>query len=137
MKSNEQVYYSMEILKTLGYKPVFIEAKKVISFSSFGFDNFKEEHKNIIRVILDKNLAEFYYRSDTQFIYLKTFRKLKTLNVKKVSKREIGNKWSSRLPFAFPDYLYARCNKNGVINWEMTTVYQKRELEIYGNYNVV
>ena len=59
----------ISVLKVMGYKPVLNEEKKSVSFTSHGFENFKEKHKNIVRAILEDNLNEFFYAHSTQYIY--------------------------------------------------------------------
>lgn len=66
----KKVIQLIETLKALGYAPKHNEEKKEVYFTSFGFDSFPENHKTIVRVILGKNLREFYYGGiNTQHIY--------------------------------------------------------------------
>lgn len=61
----------------------------------------------------------------------------KTINVKKVTKKEVAESWNIELPFKWPDILYIRCNANGDINWEKAPIYLLQELIERGNYNVI
>lgn len=61
----------------------------------------------------------------------------KTINVKKVTKKEVAESWGIELPFKWSDILYIRCNANGDINWEKAPVYQPQELIERGNFNVI
>lgn len=67
--THAKVIATIEALKIMGYNPNLNEGKKHITFQSFGFENFKQEHKKIIRLILEDKFNEFYYASNTQFIY--------------------------------------------------------------------
>ncbi len=62
---------------------------------------------------------------------------MKTLNVKEVTKKQVENKWSLKLPVHFDNILYIRCNSKGKVNWCKSSVYQKSELEKRGNYNII
>ena len=59
----------ISVLKVMGYEPVLNEEKRSVSFTSHGFENFKEKHKNIVRAILGSKLNEFFYGHSTQYIY--------------------------------------------------------------------
>jgi len=74
-------------LRLLGYNPILKEYKKYVDvkFVSFGFDNFKNLHKEIIHQICGTKLMEFYYGGDTQHIYIRTnLRKEKLENINKI-----------------------------------------------------
>ena len=43
---------------------------------------------------------------------------MKTLNVKKKSKKEVQEKWETTLMYNLPNTIYIRCNAKGEINWE-------------------
>lgn len=66
----------------LGYNPVVEDNNTyyTIKFKSFGFDNFKDKHKDIIRDICGKSLMEFYYGSDKQYIYIRRNLRKEKLN---------------------------------------------------------
>lgn len=61
---------------------------------------------------------------------------MRTLNVKKVSKKEVENRWGYPLPLLWSNTLYVRCNFKGEVNWAKTQVYQPNELVERGNYVV-
>ncbi len=61
----------------------------------------------------------------------------KTLNVKKVTKKEVAEFWNTDLPPKWPDVLYIRCNVKGEVNWSIAPVYQPQELIERGSYNVI
>lgn len=61
---------------------------------------------------------------------------MRTLNVKKVTKKEVEQKWNDPLPIVWGNTLYMRCNAKGEINWEKAPVYQPNELVERGNYVV-
>lgn len=66
----KQVNEVIEVLKALGYEPKHNEEKRVIYFTSFGFESFPERHENAVRALLGKQLSEFYYGGiNTQHIY--------------------------------------------------------------------
>jgi hypothetical protein len=55
----------------------------------------------------------------------------KTLNVKKVDSSEISGMWN--LPVNIEGELYVRCNAQGEIDWEKTSIYRASELIIRNN----
>ena len=61
----------IDVLQAMGYKPSHDKDNENINFSSHGFENFKQNEKNIIRDILGDKLREFFYAHDTQYIYYK------------------------------------------------------------------
>jgi hypothetical protein len=63
---------------------------------------------------------------------------MKNLNVKPVTQKELEQKWSVKLPASFYlRELFIRCNKKGEVNWEVTPVYTKEELEKRGDYTIL
>lgn len=42
-----------------------------VKFKSFGFDNFNDKEKDVIRDICGKHLMEFYYGGGIQHIYVR------------------------------------------------------------------
>jgi len=62
---------------------------------------------------------------------------MKTLNVKKKSKKEVQEKWETTLMYNLPNTLYIRCNGKGEINWEKAPVYTIQELEKRGDYKIL
>lgn len=76
----DKVNKVVESLIDMGFNPECKEFDTYydIRFLSFGFDNFSNKNKYIIRDICGKWLMEFYYGSDTQHIFIgKNVRKLK------------------------------------------------------------
>ena len=67
----EKVNIAVNVLNTLEYNAQLDENKNRIYFISHGFNSFNQKHKEIIRNILGDLLLEFYYESDTQYIYYK------------------------------------------------------------------
>lgn len=61
---------------------------------------------------------------------------MRTLNVKKVTKTDLSNKWQLPLPKGWGYLLYIRCNKKGEVNWDKAPVYTPVELIERGNYKV-
>lgn len=61
---------------------------------------------------------------------------MRKLNVLKVTKAKVGEKWGIGLPLIWPCPVYIRCNSKGEVNWEKAPVYQKIELESRGNYEI-
>lgn len=61
----------------------------------------------------------------------------KTLNVKKVTKKEVAEFWNTELPFKWPDILYIRCDAKGSVNWDKAPIYLPNELIGRGNYKVI
>ena len=61
----------INVLKAMGYEPKHDEEKKNINFTSHGFENFKQNEKDIVRAILGKKLNAFFYGHSTQYIYYK------------------------------------------------------------------
>lgn len=61
---------------------------------------------------------------------------MRTLNVKKVSKSEVEQKWGYQLPIMWGNTLYMRCNAKGEVNWDKAPIYQAFELVERGNYVV-
>lgn len=59
---------------------------------------------------------------------------MRTLNVKKVSKNKVEQKWGCQLPLIWSNVLYIRCNVKGKVNWNKSLVYQPNELLERGNY---
>ena len=68
-KTMKQVNEVIEVLKALGYEPKHNEEKRDIYFTSFGFEDFPERHKKVVRALLGKQLCEFYYSANTQHVY--------------------------------------------------------------------
>lgn len=58
---------------------------------------------------------------------------MKTLNVKKVNKKEVEQKWGFSLPISLEFILYIRCNAKGDVNWEKAPIYKFTELIKRGN----
>jgi hypothetical protein len=61
---------------------------------------------------------------------------MRTLNVKKTTKKEVQQKWNTPLPIIWDDTLYIRCNSKGVVNWDVAPVFRPQELIERGNYVV-
>lgn len=72
-------------------------------------------------------------------------KKKRIMNVVKTSYEELEKQWGF-----FPHYppqnpakvfvrheLYIRCNVKGKVNWDLSPVYTKQELEERGNFNIV
>lgn len=75
-------------LKLLGYNPSIQKYERYydIKFTSYGFDNFKDKHKDIIRKLCGFALIEFYYGSDTQHIYIKNEKVIRKLKLEEINK---------------------------------------------------
>jgi hypothetical protein len=63
------VQITIDVLKAMGYEPHHEKNAQNIYFTSFGYESFKEKDKDIIRAIMGDSLIEFYYESNTQYIY--------------------------------------------------------------------
>jgi hypothetical protein len=62
---------------------------------------------------------------------------MKKLNVLKVTKAKVMEKWGVGLPLIWPCPVYIRCNSKGEVNWEKAPVYQESELIVRGNYQIL
>ena len=90
----EDINKAIKILKFLEYEPKHDKEKRDIYFVSNGFDNFSEQHKQIIRILLGERLSEFYYGGDTQHIYYRSLKPItdkSTLEAKILPGRKVGN----------------------------------------------
>lgn len=63
----------LDILTFIGYTPIIDDSdyRICVSFTSFGADSFSTKQKDLIQTVADGQLSEFYYESNTQYIYLK------------------------------------------------------------------
>ena len=75
-------------LKILGYVPKIEKYEKYydITFATYGFDDFKNDHKDIIKKICGAALMEFYYGWSIQHIYIKDERTMRKLKLEKINK---------------------------------------------------
>jgi len=53
---------------------------------------------------------------------------MKTLHVIRFTREEVGKEWGLELPTRDKGDVYARCNKDGIVNWDSTLVYEAHEL---------
>ena len=66
----KQVNEVIKVLKALGYEPKHNEEERDIYFTSFGSEEFPEQHKKVVIALLGKQLLTFYYGGiNTQHIY--------------------------------------------------------------------
>jgi len=61
---------------------------------------------------------------------------MRKLNVLKVTKAKVLEKWGFGLPFIWPCPVFIRCDSKGKVNWEKAPICQKIELEQRGNYQI-
>ncbi len=60
----------------------------------------------------------------------------KKLNVKRITKKELEEKWEMKLPLLKQDVVFIRCNAKGEVNWEKAPIYSAEELLLRGNYGI-
>jgi hypothetical protein len=61
---------------------------------------------------------------------------MRKLNILKVKKAKVQEKWGVGLPLIWPCPVYIRCNSKAEVNWEKAPVFQESELIVRGNYQV-